>query len=115
MSQAQPIDAATRAAMHARSLSDPDGFWLEQAERLDWIETPTKAGDWSFDEKDFHVRWFEDGTLNISANCLDRHLATRGDQVAIIWEPDAPTEEPRRFARRRAVRRRPRGSSACRW
>ncbi len=97
MLEARPIDVATREAMQARSLDDPDGFWLEQAARLDWIKAPTKAGDWSFDEKDFHVRWFEDGVLNVAANCLDRHLKERGDQTAIIWEPDVPTEEPRRF------------------
>ena len=97
MPEIQPINAETRATMQARSLDDPDGFWLEQARRLDWIAPPTKAGDWSFDETDFHVRWFEDGVLNISANCLDRHLEARGDQVAIIWEPDEPGEEPRRL------------------
>jgi acetyl-CoA synthetase len=97
MSEARPIDVATREAMQTRSLDDPDGFWLDQAARLDWIKSPTKAGDWSFDEKDFHVRWFEDGVLNVAANCLDRHLATRADQTAIIWEPDIPTEEARRF------------------
>jgi acetyl-CoA synthetase len=87
----------SRAAQYQRSLDDPDGFWLEQAERLDWITSPTKAGDWSFDEGDFHVRWFEDGVLNVSANCLDRHLAAHGDRTAIIWEPDDPAEQPRRF------------------
>ncbi|TPG54594.1 acetate--CoA ligase [Sphingomonas glacialis] len=91
------IDPSCRAALHARSLADPDGFWLEQAQRLDWITAPTKAGDWSFAESDFHVRWFDDGVLNVSANCIDRHLATRGDQVALIWEADDPAEEPRRY------------------
>ena len=56
MPETPSIDAATRAALHARSLADPDGFWLDQAGRLDWIEAPAKAGDWSFDEQDFHVR-----------------------------------------------------------
>ncbi len=87
----------SRAETHARSLADPDGFWLDQAQRLDWITAPTKAGDWSFDEKDFHVRWFDDGVLNVSANCIDRHLESRADQVAIVWEPDDPAEEPRRY------------------
>jgi acetyl-CoA synthetase len=91
------IDADTRAAMYARALADPEGFWLEQAARLDWITAPSRAGDWSFAEADFHVRWFEDGVLNVSANCLDRHVATRGDQVAILWEPDDPAEAPRSF------------------
>ncbi len=97
MPETKPIDADTRAAMQRRSLDDPDAFWLEQAQRLDWIAAPTKAGDWSFAADDFHVRWFEDGMLNVSANCLDRHLKERGDQVAILWEPDQPDEQPRRL------------------
>ncbi len=87
----------SRADSYALSLADPDGFWLDQAQRLDWITAPTKAGDWSFDEKDFHVRWFDDGVLNVSANCIDRHLESRADQVAIVWEPDDPAEDPRRY------------------
>ncbi len=87
----------SRADSYARSLADPDAFWLDQAQRLDWITAPTKAGDWSFDEKDFHVRWFDDGVLNVSANCVDRHLESRADQVAIVWEPDDPADEPRRY------------------
>ncbi len=83
--------------LYGRSLADPGTFWLEQARRLDWIKRPELAGDWSFDQGDFHISWFADGKLNVAANCIDRHLATRGDQVAIIWEPDDPAEEPRRF------------------
>ena len=94
------VDAARYEAMYAASVADPDAFWLEQAERLDWTTKPTQAGDWSYAADDFHIRWFADGTLNASANCLDRHLAGRGDQVAIIWEPDAPDEKPRRFTYR---------------
>ncbi len=97
------IDADARAALYERSLADPDGFWLEQAQRLDWMTVPRKAGDWSFAETDFHVRWFEDGVLNVSANCLDRHVATRGDQTAILWEPDDPAAEPRRFTYRQVL------------
>jgi len=97
MAEAHSMDIATRNDLYARSLADPDGFWLEQAQRLEWMKAPTKAGDWSFRAEDFHVRWFEDGVLNVSANCLDRHLAERGEQVAILWEPDSPAEEPRRF------------------
>jgi acetyl-CoA synthetase len=89
--------ADSRTVQHRRSLDDPDGFWLEQARALDWMTMPTKAGDWSFAEEDFHVRWFEDGVLNVSANCLDRHLAEHGDRVAIIWEADDPAAEPVRF------------------
>ncbi|MXP08640.1 acetate--CoA ligase [Pseudoblastomonas halimionae] len=78
---------------HDRLAADDDGFWLEEAhKRLDWIDPPTTAGDWSFDEDDFHIRWFADGTLNLSANCIDRHLDTRGDQAAIVFEGDEPGE-----------------------
>jgi acetyl-CoA synthetase len=94
------IDRAGYDALYAAALADPDAFWLDQARRLDWTKTPTRAGDWSFDEADFRIRWFEDGVLNASANCLDRHLAERGDDVAIIWEPDDPAAEPRRFTYR---------------
>lgn len=83
-----------------RSLADPGSFWLEQARRLDWIKRPEIAGDWSFRKEDFHIRWFADGRLNVSANCLDRHLKTRAEQVALIWEPDEPSEEPKRFTYR---------------
>lgn len=94
------VDRAGYDAMYQASLSDPDGFWLEQARRLDWIAAPTRAGDWSFDEADFRIEWFKDGVLNVAANCIDRHLAERGDQIAIIWEPDDPSEEPKRFTYR---------------
>ena len=76
------------AAALARVESDPDGYWRELADRLDWIQPPTRTKDVSFDREDFHVRWYEDGVLNVSVNCLDRHIPARGDQVALIWEPD---------------------------
>ena len=76
------------AAALARVESDPDAYWMELAGRLDWIRKPTRTKDVSFNREDFHVRWYEDGVLNVSVNCLDRHIAGRGDQVAIIWEPD---------------------------
>ncbi|WP_333573077.1 acetate--CoA ligase [Sphingomonas sp.] len=91
------VDAAAYERLHAQSLSDPDGFWLEQAKRLDWIVPPQTAGDWSFDEADFRIRWFADGKLNVAANCLDRHLASRGAETAILWEPDDPKEDARRI------------------
>ncbi|MDB5536942.1 MAG: Acetyl-coenzyme synthetase [Devosia sp.] len=78
------------AEMYARSVSDPDGFWAEQAKRIDWIKTPTKIKNSTFAYPDVSIKWFEDGVLNISANCIDRHLATRGEQVALIWEGDTP-------------------------
>jgi acetyl-CoA synthetase len=94
------VDAAGYEKLYGRSLADPGSFWLEQARRLDWIKRPEIAGDWSFDEKDFHIRWFADGRINAAANCIDRHLANRGDQVALLWEPDDPKEQPKRFTYR---------------
>jgi acetyl-CoA synthetase len=78
------------AEMYARSISDPDGFWREQAKRVDWIKAPTKIKNTSYAYPDISIKWFEDGVLNISANCIDRHLPERADQVAIIWEGDTP-------------------------
>jgi len=75
---------------YQRSLADPDGFWREQAQRLDWIKPFTKVKNTSFAYPDVSIKWFEDGELNVSANCIDRHLEKRGDQVAILWEPDDP-------------------------
>ena len=94
------INAAGYELLYGRSLADPGSFWLEQSRRLDWIKRPEIAGDWSFNEKDFHIQWFADGRLNVAANCVDRHLAKRGDQVALIWEPDEPSEAPRHFTYR---------------
>jgi acetyl-CoA synthetase len=84
------IDAETYARKYRQSVEDPENFWREEARRLDWIKPFTRVKDTNFHESDFRIRWFEDGTLNLSANCLDRHLAERGDQTAIIWEPDDP-------------------------
>ncbi len=75
--------------MYKRSVDDPEGFWAEQAKRIDWIKPFTKVKDVSF-QAPVHIRWFHDGTLNVSYNCLDRHLAKRGDQTAILWEGDDP-------------------------
>ena len=84
------IDAGDYAARYARSLKEPDGFWRDEARRIDWIAPFTRVSDWSFEEADFRINWFADGTLNVAANCLDRHLAERGDSVAILWEGDEP-------------------------
>ena len=78
------------AALHGAHADDPHGFWLTQARRLDWERFPTKPGDWSYDAADFHIQWYEDGILNLSVNCLDRHLATRANDTALIFEPDEP-------------------------
>ena len=84
------IGAAELQALREEAAADPDAFWLAQSRRLDWVKPPTRAGDWSFDEADFRIKWFEDGQLNLAANCLDRHLDARGDKVAIIFEGDEP-------------------------
>jgi acetyl-CoA synthetase len=94
------VNAEKYTQLYGRALADPGSFWLEQARRLDWIKRPEIAGDWSFREEDFHISWFPDGRLNAAANCIDRHLKTRPDQVAILWEPDEPGEEARRFTYR---------------
>ncbi len=86
------IDAATYQRMYAESVDDPEGFWREQANRLDWMVPFTKVKDVSWDPDDLHIRWFEDGCLNVSANCVDRHLEKRGSQTAILWEGDDPGE-----------------------
>jgi acetyl-CoA synthetase len=83
------VDKAKYQAMYARSVTDPDGFWGEHGKRLDWIKPYTKVKNTSF-RPPVSIKWYEDGSLNVSANCIDRHLATRGDQVAIIWEGDDP-------------------------
>lgn len=75
-------------AMYARSIEDPDGFWLEQAQRLDWSKAPSKGGEWSYDPVD--IKWFADGSLNLCYNAVDRHVAERGDTTALIFEPDDP-------------------------
>ena len=80
-------------AMYKRSVDDSEGFWAEQGERIDWIQPYTQVRDISFDEHNVDINWYKDGTLNASANCLDRHLETRGEQTAIIWEGDEPTDD----------------------
>ncbi len=84
------LDAAALEAERRRAATDPDGFWREVGGRLDWMRPFSKIKDVSFLKDDFRIRWFEDGVLNVSANCLDRHLAMRGDQTAILWEGDDP-------------------------
>ncbi|MFN3227021.1 MAG: acetate--CoA ligase [Hyphomicrobiales bacterium] len=102
MSEVYPVpDAVASAAlidndkyleMYEQSVKDPEGFWGEHGKRLDWIKPYTKVKNTSYDPHNVSIKWFEDGTLNVSANCVDRHIATRGDQVAIIWEGDDPNE-----------------------
>ncbi len=84
------IDEAEYEAMYTRSVEDNEGFWAEQAKRLDWIKPFTRVKDVSFAKDDLHIRWYDDGSLNVCYNCVDRHLETKGDDVAIIWEGDDP-------------------------
>jgi len=86
------INDAKYKEMYARSVSDPQGFWAEHGKRIDWIKPFTKVKNTSFDPHNVSIKWFEDGVTNVSLNCIDRHLATRGDQVAIIWEGDSPDD-----------------------
>ncbi|MEQ9347099.1 MAG: acetate--CoA ligase [Thalassospira sp.] len=85
------IDKSKYDAMYKQSVEDPDGFWGEHGKRIDWIKPYTKVKNVSYDAKDLYIKWYEDGTLNVSANCLDRHLEKRGDQTAIIFEGDDPS------------------------
>ncbi|MFA7429314.1 MAG: acetate--CoA ligase [Rhodospirillaceae bacterium] len=87
------VDEAKYKEMYERSVKDPEGFWAEHGKRIDWIKPYTKVKDVSFDPHDVHIKWFYDGTLNVSVNCLDRHLEKRGDQTAIIWEGDDPKDD----------------------
>ncbi len=84
------IDAEGYARMYAASIADPDAFWGEQAQRLDWIKPFTRVKNASFAYPDVSIKWFEDGVLNVAANCIDRHLAGRGEQTAILWQSDDP-------------------------
>ncbi len=89
------IDEARYQQMYRRSIDDPEGFWGEQGKRLDWMRPYTRVKDTSFASSDLHVRWYDDGTLNACANCVDRHVAQRGAQVAILWQGDDPALQRR--------------------
>ncbi|UPG90201.1 acetate--CoA ligase [Luteibacter aegosomaticola] len=102
MSEIHPVDPAFAEKarvrkddyqrMYAESVQDPEGFWKRMSERLDWTKKPTKIKDVSYDPANLHIKWYEDGELNVAANCLDRHLEKRGDKTAIIFEGDDPNE-----------------------
>jgi acetyl-CoA synthetase len=87
------IDDAKYKEMYARSIKDPNGFWSEQAKRIDWSKPFTKVKNTSYNPKNVSIKWFEDGKLNVAYNCVDRHLAKRGEQTAIIWEGDDPKDD----------------------
>ena len=94
------IDAARYEEMYAASVADPEAFWAEHGKRIDWIKpfSTVKSTDFTLGKVD--IKWFEDGTLNVAANCVDRHLETRGDQTAIIWEPDDPQDKAKHITYR---------------
>ena len=87
------VDDAKYKEMYDRSIKDPNGFWAEQAKRVDWIKPFSKVKNTSYDPHNVSIKWFEDGTLNVCHNCVDRHLAKRGDQTAILWEGDDPKDD----------------------
>tara|TARA_R110000764_G_scaffold39838_3_gene89012 strand:- start:6223 stop:8166 length:1944 start_codon:yes stop_codon:yes gene_type:complete len=87
------VNAADYDKMYAASVADPAAFWGEHGKRIDWIKPYTRVKDVSYDFGNVSIKWYDDGTLNVSANCIDRHLAARGDQTAIIWEPDSPDDD----------------------
>ena len=88
------VTAAQYDEMYQRSVEDPAAFWGEQAEKyLTWFKKWDTVLDWSFGHDDLHINWFKGGTLNVAYNCLDRHLESRGDQIAIIWEGDDPNDD----------------------
>ena len=89
------IDNKTYLDMYSRSIENPQEFWAEHGQRIDWIKPYSQIKDVSYSENDLHIKWFYDGTLNVSSNCLDRHLEKRGDQTAIIWEGDDPKDDKR--------------------
>jgi acetyl-CoA synthetase len=94
------VGPADYPRLHAESLRDPDAFWGAVARRIDWMSPPSRVRDASFEASDFHIRWFADGVLNASVNCLDRHLATRGDKTALVFERDDPALPPVRIGYR---------------
>ena len=87
------VDEAKYHEMYAESLRDPDAFWGEHGKRIDWISPYTKVKNTLYSKEDVSIKWYEDGTLNACVNCIDRHLETRGDDIAIIWEGDEPDQD----------------------
>src|SRR5687768_302895 len=108
-----PPEFAAKARIHREqyeslyrtSVEDPEAFWRDVAKRLDWMRAPAKIKDVSFDLKDFHIRWYEDGELNASVNCLDRQLDKRGDKTALLFEPDDPSQPAQKITYRQLHRR----------
>ena len=90
ISKAANIDDATYQRLYRQSLDDPEGFWAEQAQRIDWIEPWRTVKETSFQRNDVSIKWFNGGRLNVSANCIDRHATKTPNRTAIIWEGDDP-------------------------
>lgn len=99
------IDRAAYQRDYQASIDHPEKFWGQVAERLDWFKKPTRIKDVSYQLDDFHIRWFEDGELNASVNCLDRQLAARGDKTALLFEPDSPDQPSLRVTYRELYER----------
>jgi len=91
-SEGAHVDNAQYLAMYQASVADPETFWSEHGKRIDWMTPFTRVKNTSFQPGQISIKWFEDGQTNVAYNCIDRHLASRGDQVAIIWEGDDPSE-----------------------
>ena len=89
------VDETAYRELYRSSVRDPEAFWREHGQRVDWIRPYSRIRNVSFDAEDLHINWFADGALNVAANCLDRHLRTRGEQTAIIWEGDEPGDDAR--------------------
>ena len=89
------VDAAQYQQMYARSIEDPEGFWNEMGRRLDWFKPYTRVKNTSFEPHHVSIKWYEDGVINLAHNCVDRHLQSRANQVAIIWEGDDPNHDQR--------------------
>ena len=94
------INAEQFQSLYKESIEDQEGFWSKVAQNVNWIRPFTKVKNVDFNRPDVSIKWFEDGTLNVAANCLDRHLATRGDKTAIIWEPDDPRMDSKHISYR---------------
>ena len=94
------VNAEQFQSLYKESIEDQEGFWSKKAQNINWIKPFTQVKNVNFNSPDVSIKWFEDGTLNVSANCLDRHLATRGDKTAIIWEPDDPNEDSKHISYR---------------
>jgi len=94
------VDTAKYDEMYAASINDPEAFWAEHGKRIDWIKPFTKVKDVNYNFGEVSIKWYEDGEMNVSANCIDRHLGTRGDQTAIIFEPDNPEDSAQHISYR---------------